>query len=88
MRICRENIGYASTCSTSGQAFGAAIGYALFILLESEQFCNKWLRFTEQKGGMVSMKGKLYSTSHIKQIYTCPQVEIIFYIMFNEGKCK
>jgi len=56
----RENVGYASTCNTSGQAMGIALGYVFFILFESEEFCNKWLRFTEQKGGIVTMKGYLY----------------------------
>ncbi|XP_025202719.1 acetyl-coenzyme A transporter 1-like [Melanaphis sacchari] len=55
----RENLRYASTCNTSGQALGVAFGYVLFILLESEKFCNKWLRSTAQKGGMISMEGYL-----------------------------
>uniref|UniRef100_A0A2S2P8P5 Acetyl-coenzyme A transporter 1 n=1 Tax=Schizaphis graminum TaxID=13262 RepID=A0A2S2P8P5_SCHGA len=56
----KENLGYASTCNTSGQALGVAFGYVLFILLESEEFCNKWLRFTAQKGGIISMEGYLF----------------------------
>ncbi|KAL4097361.1 hypothetical protein QTP88_022150 [Uroleucon formosanum] len=56
----RENVGYASTCNTSGQALGIALGYVMFILFESEEFCNKWLRFTVQKGGIVSMEGNAF----------------------------
>lgn len=56
----RENLGYASTCNTSGQALGVAFGYVLFILLESEEFCNKWIRFTAQEGGIISMEGYLF----------------------------
>lgn len=54
----RENVAYASTCNTSGQTLGIALGYMFFILFESEEFCNKWLRFTDQKGGIITMKGK------------------------------
>uniref|UniRef100_A0A2S2QWK0 Acetyl-coenzyme A transporter 1 n=1 Tax=Sipha flava TaxID=143950 RepID=A0A2S2QWK0_9HEMI len=56
----RENVPYASTCNTSGQTLGIALGYMFFILFESEEFCNKWLRFTDQKGGIITMKGYLY----------------------------
>lgn len=60
---------YASTCNTSGQTLGIALGYMFFILFESEEFCNKWLRFTDQKGGIITMKGKL-SFQHRKPMHT------------------
>ncbi|XP_015372739.1 PREDICTED: acetyl-coenzyme A transporter 1-like [Diuraphis noxia] len=73
----RENVGYASTCNTSGQALGIAFGYVMFILFESEEFCNKWLRFTAQKGGMISMEGYLYFWGII---FTVASTSIAFFV--------
>ncbi|XP_060865918.1 acetyl-coenzyme A transporter 1-like isoform X2 [Metopolophium dirhodum] len=80
----RENIGYASTCNTSGQALGIAFGYVLFILFESEEFCNKWLRFTAQKGGIVSMEGYLYFWGIM---FTVASTSIAFFVKdrFNQA---
>ncbi|XP_027840968.2 acetyl-coenzyme A transporter 1-like [Aphis gossypii] len=78
----RENLGYASTCNTSGQALGVAFGYVLFILLESEEFCNKWLRFTVQKGGIISMEGYLFFWGIV---YTMVSASIA---LFVKEKCN
>ncbi|XP_050525711.1 acetyl-coenzyme A transporter 1-like isoform X2 [Daktulosphaira vitifoliae] len=53
----KENVGYAALCNNCGHAMGVMIGYVVLLLLESESFCNKWLRYTKQSGGIVSFKG-------------------------------
>ncbi|XP_022175893.1 acetyl-coenzyme A transporter 1-like [Myzus persicae] len=73
----RENLGYASTCNTSGQALGIAFGYVMFILFESEEFCNKWLRFTAQKGGIITMEGYLYFWGIL---FTVASTSIAFFV--------
>lgn len=52
-------MGYAALCNNCGHAFGVMLGYVVLLLLESESFCNKWLRFEEQAGGIVSLQGIL-----------------------------
>lgn len=54
----RENVGYASMCNSSGQAIGIFLGYVFPILLNSESFCNNYLRSVPAEGGMVSMQSK------------------------------
>ncbi|XP_050523109.1 acetyl-coenzyme A transporter 1-like isoform X7 [Daktulosphaira vitifoliae] len=48
----KENVGYASTCNSSGQAVGILLGYVLPILLDSESFGNNYLRSTPAKGSI------------------------------------
>ncbi|XP_050522836.1 acetyl-coenzyme A transporter 1-like isoform X2 [Daktulosphaira vitifoliae] len=56
----KENVGYASTCNSSGQSLGSFLGFVVTILLSSENFCNNYLRTTPIKGGIVSLKNFLY----------------------------
>ncbi|XP_050525715.1 acetyl-coenzyme A transporter 1-like isoform X2 [Daktulosphaira vitifoliae] len=56
----KENVGYASMCNSTGQAIGVFLGYIVPILLDSERFCNNFLRSTPSKGGVVSMKSFFY----------------------------
>ncbi|XP_050438632.1 acetyl-coenzyme A transporter 1-like [Adelges cooleyi] len=56
----KENVGYASMCNTSGQAIGMFLGYVFPILLDSESFCNNYLRSVPANGGMVSMQSFFY----------------------------
>lgn len=56
--FCRENISYASTCNFAGLCFGTFFGYILPITLTSESFCNKWLRFSPQSGGLIELQGE------------------------------
>jgi len=56
--LCRNNVGYASTCNTSGQIIGVMIGSVFSILFTSEDFSNKYLRVTIGIGGIISLKCK------------------------------
>ncbi|CAI6365998.1 unnamed protein product [Macrosiphum euphorbiae] len=56
----KNNVGYASTCNTSGQIIGVMIGSVFAILFTSEDFSNKYLRITTGVEGIVSMKTLLY----------------------------
>jgi len=56
--VYRNNVGYASTCNTSGQIIGVMIGSVFAILFTSEDFSNKYLRITTGVEGIVSMKSK------------------------------
>lgn len=53
----RCNIGYTATCNLLGQKSGFFIGFALFTILESAEFCNKYLRSTPQPTGMLTLSG-------------------------------
>lgn len=52
----KENIGYASTCNTVGQTAGYMTSYALFMALNSKEFCNNYLRWVPQEESMVSFE--------------------------------
>ncbi|CAH1724646.1 unnamed protein product [Aphis gossypii] len=56
----KNNVGYASTCNTSGQIIGVMFGAVFTILFTSEDFSNKYLRITTDIGGIVSLKYLLY----------------------------
>ena len=57
----RENIGWASTCNSVGQSVGFALAYIGFMVLNSEEACNKYIRAapaageTAAAGGMVTL---------------------------------
>ncbi|XP_025406915.1 acetyl-coenzyme A transporter 1-like isoform X2 [Sipha flava] len=57
----RHNVGYASTCNTTGLAIGLMIGSTSSVLCTSEKFCNKYLRSTHNIGGIVTLKSLLYA---------------------------
>uniref|UniRef100_A0A2S2QEU1 Acetyl-coenzyme A transporter 1 n=1 Tax=Sipha flava TaxID=143950 RepID=A0A2S2QEU1_9HEMI len=56
----KNNVGYASTCNTTGLAFGIIIGNVLTILLTSSEFCNKYIRFAPSAEGIISLNNSLY----------------------------
>lgn len=56
--LYRNNVGYASTCQSSGQVMGIMISSVMSVLFTSENFCNKYLRFTPAVGGIVSMRSE------------------------------
>jgi PAT family acetyl-CoA transporter-like MFS transporter 1 len=56
--LYRNNVGYASTCNTTGLAFGIIIGNVLTILLTSSEFCNKYIRFAPSAEGIISLNSK------------------------------
>ncbi|XP_053315591.1 acetyl-coenzyme A transporter 1 [Spea bombifrons] len=58
--LSKENVGYASTCNSVGQTAGYFMGNVLFLALESPDFCNKYLRFTPQPTGMVTLQDFLF----------------------------
>nr|XP_005987354.1 PREDICTED: acetyl-coenzyme A transporter 1 isoform X2 [Latimeria chalumnae] len=53
--LSRKNVGYASTCNSVGQTAGYFLGNVLFLALESPDFCNKYLRFTPQLKGLITL---------------------------------
>lgn len=56
----KHNIHYSSMCNATGQSLGSFLGYGVVLLLRSEKFCNKWLRFYPKSGGIITLKGYLY----------------------------
>ncbi|XP_063772185.1 acetyl-coenzyme A transporter 1 [Pseudophryne corroboree] len=58
--LSRKNVGYASTCNSVGQTAGYFMGNVLFLALESADFCNKYLRYTPQPKGMVTLPDFLF----------------------------
>ncbi|XP_022169005.1 acetyl-coenzyme A transporter 1-like [Myzus persicae] len=56
----KHNIHYSSMCNAIGNSLGSFLGYAVLLLLGSETFCNKWLRFYHESGGIITLKGYLY----------------------------
>ncbi|XP_063297091.1 acetyl-coenzyme A transporter 1 [Pelobates fuscus] len=58
--LSKHNVGYASTCNSVGQTAGYFMGNVLFLALESPNFCNKYLRFTPQPKGLVTLPDFLF----------------------------
>ncbi|XP_062129569.1 acetyl-coenzyme A transporter 1 [Drosophila sulfurigaster albostrigata] len=56
----RCNVGYASTCNSVGQTAGYFLGYVVFIILESKDICNWYLRDVPSDEGMVTLPRFLY----------------------------
>jgi len=54
----RANVGFSSVCSSSGFAIGVMLGSVIPVLLTSEDFCNKHLRFTPSMGGIMTLESK------------------------------
>ncbi|XP_060850017.1 acetyl-coenzyme A transporter 1-like isoform X2 [Rhopalosiphum padi] len=57
----KNNVGYGPTCSLIGVPFGATFGSFILVEFTSENFCNKYLRFSPDTGGIVSLPGFFYS---------------------------
>ncbi|XP_060878681.1 acetyl-coenzyme A transporter 1-like [Metopolophium dirhodum] len=56
----KNNVGYASTCNSTGLVLGMMMSYLFFILLTSEDFSNKYLRINPDVGGVLTMKSLFY----------------------------
>ncbi|XP_016657601.1 acetyl-coenzyme A transporter 1-like isoform X2 [Acyrthosiphon pisum] len=56
----KNNVGYAATCNVSGLVIGMIISYVCSVLLTSEDFSNKYLRFSPNVGGVITMKSLFY----------------------------
>ncbi|CAH1724877.1 unnamed protein product, partial [Aphis gossypii] len=52
----KNNVGYASTCSSVGQGMGLMLCSVSLILFTSEDFGNKYLRIMSSTGGIMTMK--------------------------------
>ncbi|CRL01967.1 CLUMA_CG015131, isoform A [Clunio marinus] len=55
----RENVGHAATCNAVGQTAGGFIGYVVFLILESTEFCNKYVFSEPRDQGLVTLSGFL-----------------------------
>ncbi|VVC28206.1 Major facilitator superfamily domain,Acetyl-coenzyme A transporter 1 [Cinara cedri] len=55
----KKNIGYSSTCGIIGSTFGIMMGSVFFVLITSEEFCNKYLRSISDTGGIMTIKSLL-----------------------------
>ncbi|KAL5239633.1 hypothetical protein ACI65C_007043 [Semiaphis heraclei] len=55
-----NNVGYASTCNSTGQVMGIMISSVFSVLLTSEDFSNKYLRIEPGVGGVFTMKCLFY----------------------------
>ncbi|CAI6351343.1 unnamed protein product [Macrosiphum euphorbiae] len=56
----KNNVGYASTCYAIGIVMGMMISYLCSVLLTTEDFSNKYLRFSADVGGVFTMKCFFY----------------------------
>jgi len=85
MVLCRNNVGYSSTCASIGQVIGIMWGSVSFILLTSENFSNKYLRVTPNAGRIVTMKSKSTETKliSIKYNYNNVVLKKIYLIKFK-----
>ncbi|KAL4097897.1 hypothetical protein QTP88_022597 [Uroleucon formosanum] len=57
----RNNVGYASTCNSTGLVTGIMISYIFFVLLTSEDFSNKYIRIIPDVGGLFTIKSLFYA---------------------------
>lgn len=55
----RNNVGHAATCNAVGQTAGGFIGYVVFLVLESKEFCSKYIFHEEREEGLVTLSGFL-----------------------------
>ncbi|KAF8570308.1 hypothetical protein P879_03142 [Paragonimus westermani] len=59
--LSRRNVAWASTCNTVGQPLGYVVAYLVFIILESADISNTYLRTTPVPDrGLVTFSGFLY----------------------------
>lgn len=55
----RRNVCHAATCNVVGQTAGGFIGFVLFLVLESKDFCSKYVFKEERSEGLVTLSGFL-----------------------------
>lgn len=55
----RKNVGHAATCNVVGQTAGGFFGYVVFLVLESTDFCNKYVFDEPRDEGLVTLSGFL-----------------------------
>jgi PAT family acetyl-CoA transporter-like MFS transporter 1 len=62
--LCRQNVGWASTCNSVGQTAGFFLGNVVFLSLESKDFANRYVRqplnMEFQPTGLITLPGKIY----------------------------
>ncbi len=62
--LSKENVHWQSICNGTGQTLGYYVGNTLFVLLQSEKFCNHNLRplfgLPSQPHGVLNMEGKFH----------------------------
>ncbi|XP_060851373.1 acetyl-coenzyme A transporter 1-like [Rhopalosiphum padi] len=56
----KNNVVYASTCNGVGALLGIMMGSFSLVLFTSENFCNNYLRFTPDTGGIVTKEYFFY----------------------------
>ncbi|XP_060852728.1 acetyl-coenzyme A transporter 1-like [Rhopalosiphum padi] len=56
----KNNVVYASTCNGVGAPLGIMMGSFFLVLFTSENFCNKYLRFTPVTGGILTKEYLFY----------------------------
>ncbi|XP_025424845.1 acetyl-coenzyme A transporter 1-like [Sipha flava] len=56
----KNNVGYASTCNSTGQALGMLLGNYITVLFTSKEFCNTFLRSSPATEGIVSFQNLLF----------------------------
>jgi MFS transporter, PAT family, solute carrier family 33 (acetyl-CoA transportor), member 1 len=54
-----RNVGYTATCNSVGQAIGNMAGFKVFLVLESKDFCNKYIFSEPQEIGLITLSGFL-----------------------------
>ena len=70
--LTKENVTWQSTCNGVGQTAGIYIGSVLFIILDSEKFCNShirpFLKLPAQNHGVLDLEGKEMQISNMSII--------------------
>ena len=55
----RKNVGYAATINCVGQSLGALMGFVLFLMFESSDFCNQYIFSEPRTEGLIKFSGFL-----------------------------
>ncbi|XP_033103886.1 acetyl-coenzyme A transporter 1-like [Anneissia japonica] len=58
--LSKRNVGYQSTCNTMGQRAGVFLGNAVFLALQSANFCNRYIRSQPSDTGILTLSSLLF----------------------------
>ena len=54
-----RNVGYLATCNAVGRTAGYVVGFIIFLVLESKDFCNKFIFIDERDECLITTAGFL-----------------------------
>ncbi|XP_015905185.1 acetyl-coenzyme A transporter 1 [Parasteatoda tepidariorum] len=68
--LSRQNVGYATVCNSAGLRIGFFFGNIVYLILESPEFCNQYLRSVSRPEGLITLSGFLKVSGVIFLIVT------------------